>query len=97
MDPALSYGLVEYLKTLEMLAAHGWSSQRCVPHGGHQFGLQLAAGLGLMGNEAYPGVFEPFGRFAPSMILEGGEVKLTDDPGIGYETIPEIYAILQTI
>tara|TARA_R110002096_G_scaffold6206_4_gene28538 strand:+ start:5492 stop:6652 length:1161 start_codon:yes stop_codon:yes gene_type:complete len=97
MDPALSYGLVEYLKTLEMLAANGWSSRRCVPHGGHQFGLHLAAGLGLMGNEAYPGVFEPFGQFAPSMILEGGEVQLTDDPGIGYETIPEIYAILQTI
>src|SRR5918998_5540322 len=32
-DPALSYGLVEYLRTLAMLHAHGWSSRRCVPHG----------------------------------------------------------------
>ena len=97
MDPALSYGLVDYLKTLEMLAGHGWSRKRCVPHGGHQFGLHLAAGLGLMGNEAYPGVFEPFGRFAPQMRLDNGLVTLTEDLGIGFETIPEIYAILKAV
>jgi L-alanine-DL-glutamate epimerase-like enolase superfamily enzyme len=97
MDPVLSYGLVEYLRTLDVLREHGWSPRRCVPHGGHQFGLQLAAGLGLMGNEAYPGVFEPFGRFAPGMKLENGQVTLTEDPGIGYETIPEIHSILKTI
>ncbi len=95
MDPVLSYGLVEYFRTLRMLANHGWSPRRCVPHGGHQFGLQVAAGLGLMGNEAYPEVFDPFGKFAPAMMLIDGEVSLTDDPGIGYETIPEIYAILK--
>ena len=97
MDPVLSYGLVEYLRILEVLDEYGWTPRRCVPHGGHQFGLQLAAGLGLMGNEAYPGVFEPFGRFAPSMTLDSGQITLTDEPGIGYETIPEIYRILQTI
>ncbi len=97
MDPVLSYGLVEYLRTLDMLGNSGWSARRCVPHGGHQFGLQIAAGLGLMGNEAYPGVFEPFGRFAPQMTLENGRVSLTDDPGIGYEAIPQIYAILRSI
>ncbi len=95
MDPVLSYGLVEYLRTLDMLADSGWSPRRCVPHGGHQFGLQMAAGLGLMGNEAYPEVFEPFGRFAPEMTLRDGLVCLTDAPGIGYETIPEIYEILK--
>ena len=56
-DPALSYGLVEYLRTVEMLEQNGWSRQQCVPHGGHLFALQIAAGLGLGGNEAYPGVF----------------------------------------
>lgn len=97
MDPVLSYGLVEYFRTLAMLEEHGWSARRCVPHGGHQFGLQLAAGLGLMGNEAYPGVFEPFGQFAPAVKLENGRVTLTDDPGIGYESIPEINAILKSL
>ena len=52
-DPALSYGLVEYLRTLDMVAAHGWSRRRCVPHGGHQFALNIAVGLGLGGNEWY--------------------------------------------
>ncbi len=37
MDPALSYGLVEYLRMLDVLKAHGWSPSRCIPHGGHQF------------------------------------------------------------
>ena len=54
MDPALSYGLVEYLRTVQMLEEHGWSRTRCVPHGGHLFALHIAAGLGLGGNEAYP-------------------------------------------
>lgn len=96
MDPVLSYGLVEYLRTLDMLADNGWAARRCVPHGGHQFGLQIAAGLSLMGNEAYPEVFDPFGKFAPEMTLKEGQVTLTDAPGIGYETIPEIYEILNS-
>ncbi len=97
MDPALSYGLVEYFRTLAMLEENGWSARRCVPHGGHQFGLHLAAGLGLMGNEAYPGVFEPFGRFAPGADLDNGLIALTDDIGMGYESIPEIHTILKSI
>jgi len=64
MDPALSYGIVEYVRTLDMLREEGWSSRRCIPHGGHQMALHIAAGLGLGGNESYPGVFLPFGGFA---------------------------------
>ena len=40
-DCALSYGLVEYLRTLDMLRQHGWSPSRCVPHGGHQMSLAM--------------------------------------------------------
>jgi len=85
MDPALSYGLVEYLRILVMLGRHGWSSRRCIPHGGHQFALHIAAGLSLGGNESYPGVFEPFGGFADGVPVENGRVRLPDDPGIGIE------------
>jgi L-alanine-DL-glutamate epimerase-like enolase superfamily enzyme len=59
MDPALSYGLVEYLRTLEMLRDQGWSARRCIPHGGHQFALHLAAGLCLGGNESSPACLSP--------------------------------------
>ena len=50
-DPALSYGLVEYLRTLEMLSQQGWSIRQCIPHGGHLFAVHIAAGLGTGGNE----------------------------------------------
>ena len=33
----------------------GWSASHCIPHGGHQMSLNIAAGLGLGGNENYPG------------------------------------------
>ena len=62
-DCALSYGLVEYLRTLAMLKEYGWSAGRCIPHGGHQMSLAIAAGLGLGGNECYPDLFQPYGGF----------------------------------
>jgi len=85
MDPALSYGLVEYLRTLVMLGRQGWSSRQCIPHGGHQFALHIASGLGLGGNESYPGLFAPFGGFADGIPVEDGSVRIPDDPGIGIE------------
>ncbi len=97
MDPVLGYGLTEYIRILDMLKTKGWSAKRCIPHGGHQFGLQIAAGFDLYGNEAYPEVFLPFGKFSNKMKLENGIVKLTDAPGIGYEEIPEIYDIFRTL
>jgi L-alanine-DL-glutamate epimerase-like enolase superfamily enzyme len=85
-DPALSYGLVEYLRTQNMLRQHGWSSRRCIPHGGHQFSLHVAAALHLGGNESYPGEFHPTGGFADDAAVEDSLVGLTELPGIGFES-----------
>lgn len=93
-DPALSYGLVEYLRTLDMLREHGWSPRRCVPHGGHQFALNIAVGLGLGGNESYPEVFAPFGGFADSTPVDNSRIPMPDAPGIGFETKSDLYAVL---
>jgi len=84
-DPALSYGLVEFLRIIQMLESSGWSRKACIPHGGHLMALNIAAGLGLGGNEAYPGVFQPFGGFYDGAVVEGEEVKLHELPGIGFE------------
>jgi L-alanine-DL-glutamate epimerase-like enolase superfamily enzyme len=92
MDPALSYGIVEYTRTLDMLAREGWSSTRCVPHGGHQMALHAAAGLQLGGNESYPGVFLPFGGFADEFPVRDGIVQLPDAPGIGIELNSDLFA-----
>src|SRR5262245_19508197 len=96
-DCALSYGLVEYLRTLEVLKTEGWSPRRVVPHGGHQMSLNIAAGLGLGGNESYPGVFQPFGGFADGIAVENGYVALPEVPGIGFETKAELHALLKSI
>jgi len=53
-DCALSYGLVEYLRTLAMLRENGWSPSRCIPHGGHQMSLNIAAGLALAETNRIP-------------------------------------------
>jgi L-alanine-DL-glutamate epimerase-like enolase superfamily enzyme len=96
-DPVLSYGLVEYLRTLEMLRENGWSARRVIPHGGHQMALNLAAGLGLGGNESYPGVFQPFGGFADAIPVEAGHVRPSEAPGIGFEEKSALYALLRDI
>lgn len=84
-DCALSYGLVEYLRTLAMLKEYGWSATRCIPHGGHQMSLAIAAGLGLGGNESYPDLFQPYGGFPDGVQVREGHVVLPDLPGIGFE------------
>ena len=96
-DCALSYGLVEYLRTLEMLQQHGWSTRRVVPHGGHQMSLNIAAGLHLGGNESYPGVFQPFGGFADDIEIKNGFVGLPNVTGVGFETRAELFKLMKSL
>jgi L-alanine-DL-glutamate epimerase-like enolase superfamily enzyme len=96
-DPVLSYGLVEYLRIQEMLREYGWSSRSCIPHGGHQFALHIAAALKLGGNESYPGEFFPTGGFADGISVENGRIKLTEIPGIGFEHKAEFYKHLRAL
>ena len=96
-DCALSYGLVEYLRTLDVLKDHGWSSRRVVPHGGHQMSLNIAAGLHLGGNESYPDMFKPFGGFADGIAVEDSYVGLPQSPGIGFEQKAELYAVMKSL
>jgi L-alanine-DL-glutamate epimerase-like enolase superfamily enzyme len=96
-DCALSYGLVEYLRILEMLKEYGWSPTRCIPHGGHQMSLNIAAGLGLGGNESYPGIFQPFGGFAGGIPVENSYVALPEIPGIGFEAKNELFRVMKRL
>jgi L-alanine-DL-glutamate epimerase-like enolase superfamily enzyme len=91
LDPALCYGPTEYIRIVEMFESHGWSRRRHAPHGGHQLGLNLAAGLQLGGCESYPLVFQPFGGFADAIPVEDGAVRLPDEPGTGIELKADLY------
>jgi D(-)-tartrate dehydratase len=90
IDPSLSYGVVEYVRILDEVRRSGWSPGRCIPHGGHQLTLHLAAAFRLGGNESYPGLFKPIGGFGDATPIEGGFVRLPEAPGIGIEANAEL-------
>ena len=94
-DCALSYGLVEYLRTLDVLAQFGWSPARCIPHGGHQMSLMIAAGLGLGGNESYPDLFQPYGGFPDGVRVADGHVTMPELPGIGFEGKADLFRVMR--
>jgi D(-)-tartrate dehydratase len=96
-DCALSYGLVEYLRTLDVLAECGWSPERCIPHGGHQMSLNIAAGLGLGGNESYPDLFQPYGGFPDSVRVVDGHITMPDLPGIGFEGKSDLIKVMRAL
>lgn len=96
-DCALSYGLVEYLRTLDMLKSYNWSPSRCIPHGGHQMSLNIAAGLGLGGNESYPDLFMPYGGFPDGIQVENGHIVMPDLVGIGFEGKSDLYREMKAL
>ncbi|MDB5566702.1 MAG: mandelate racemase [Tardiphaga sp.] len=96
-DCALSYGLVEYLRTLDVLEQFGWSPSRCIPHGGHQMSLNIAAGLGLGGNESYPDLFQPYGGFPDSVKVIDGHITMPDLPGIGFEGKSDLIKVMREL
>jgi len=96
-DCALSYGLVEYERTLSVLQAMGWSPRRCIPHGGHQMSLNIAAGLGLGGNESYPDLFQPYGGFPDGVRVENGHITMPDLPGIGFEGKSDLIRVMREL
>ncbi|MBX2829888.1 MAG: mandelate racemase/muconate lactonizing enzyme family protein [Rhodospirillales bacterium] len=96
-DCALSYGLVEYLRTLDILKTHGWSPKRCIPHGGHQMSLNIAAGLGLGGNESYPDLFQPYGGFPDSVKVKDGYITMPELPGIGFEGKSDLISVMRDL
>jgi D(-)-tartrate dehydratase len=95
MDPALCGGLTDYLAFLECLPLAGWDRRCCIPHGGHQFGLHVVAGLKLGGNESYPGVFEPIGGFDDNLLIVDGKIRVGDHVGIGIERKSKLFALFQ--
>ena len=97
LDPALAYGLTEYLKMLDMLEPLGWARRRHVPHGGHLLGLHMAAGLQLGGTESYPLVFQPFGGFTDDAVIEDGYTAPPEAPGLGVEQKSELFKVLSPL
>ncbi len=90
MDAGLSYGLGTYARMVDALEQAGFTRAQAHPHGGHLINLHIVMGLGLGGCEAYPGVFQPFGGYAPTCAVAEGRVVCADAPGFGLEEKPEL-------
>jgi L-alanine-DL-glutamate epimerase-like enolase superfamily enzyme len=97
VDPPQAYGIVQYARTLDMLARHQWPRILLFPHGGNQMSLAIAAGFGLGGAESYPGVFGDFGGFADDAKLVDGYLTLSDRPGVGFEGQQRLYRIMRDL
>ena len=96
-DCALSYGLCEYQRMLQVLHTAGWSPRRCIPHGGQQMSLNIAAGLGLGGNESYPDLFQPYGGFPDGVRVEDGHIVMPELPGIGFEGKSDLIRVMREL
>ena len=63
--------------------ANGWSPRRCVPHGGHQFALNIAVGLGLGGEQILSGRVRTLRRLCRRLPVVGGRVRPPGIPASG--------------
>jgi D(-)-tartrate dehydratase len=97
VDPPQAYGIAAYADMVARVEAMGGDRARIFPHGGNMMSFAVAAGLGLGGCEAYPGVFGAFGGYAEGMVVTDGHLKLPDTPGIGFERQPALYRLMQEL
>jgi len=96
-DCALGYGICEYIRTVAMIEAQGWSRRRLYPHGGHLPSLHVTAGLGLGGTEAYPRTHQPVGGFTDGLAIADGYVGLPQRPGLGFEGKANLKAVFDRL
>lgn len=97
VDPPQAFGIAAYAAIVARVEALGGTRACIFPHGGNMMSFAVAAGLGLGGCEAYPGVFGAFGGFADGMRVANGALNLPDCPGIGFERQPGLFSLMQEL
>jgi D(-)-tartrate dehydratase len=96
-DISLSYGIVEYLRILDMLDQHGWKRERCAPHAGHLLAAHCVAGLGLGLAEVAMDETTLFGQLTADLPINSGTATLSDAPGVGFETLSVFLQIFSDV
>jgi len=90
-DPALAYGLGEFVRMRDIAESFGVARAQLMPHGGNLMSLHIAAGLGLGSAESYPGLFGDFSGFGDEVEINQGYATLPQRPGIGFEAQPGLF------
>jgi hypothetical protein len=88
---------VEYLRTLEMLKANGWSPSRCVPHGGPPDVARPSPRASAWAATSLPDLFQPYGGFPDGVKVDNSHVTLPELPGIGFEGKADLYAEMKAL
>lgn len=97
IDPALSYGLVEYANIVRLAEAGDWPRLRMVPHAGHLLALHAVAGLRLGAHEVAARPDFVLGGLQDGVLIDRGEATLPQMPGIGFEAHPRLWAVLEKL
>jgi D(-)-tartrate dehydratase len=59
--------------------------------------LNIAAGVGLGGNQSYPDMFQPYGGFPDGAEVQSGYVMMPELPGIGFEGKAHLYREMKAL
>ena len=59
--------------------------------------LNIAAGLGLGGNESYPDLFQPYGGFPNGVRVENSRIVMPELPGIGFEGKSDLIKVMRDL
>ena len=59
--------------------------------------LNIAAGLGLGGNESYPDLFQPYGSFPNSVRVEDRHIVMTELPGIDFASKSDLITVMREL
>ena len=94
VDPALSYGVVEYANIVRLAEASDWPRSQMVPHAGHLLAFHTVAGLQLGAHEIAARPDFLLGGLQAGVEISGGAATLPETPGIGFETHEQLWAVL---
>lgn len=97
VDPALSYGMVEYANIIRLAEVGEWPRSQMVPHAGHLLAYHAVAGLQLGAHEIAARPDFILGGLQDGVEIADGSGSLPQAPGIGFESHAQFWAVLKTL
>ena len=97
VDPALSYGVVEYANIVRLAEAMDWPRSQIVPHAGHLLAFHTVAGLKLGAHEIAARPDFLLGGLQEGVTVDDGYAALPETPGVGFETHQKLWQVLSEL
>ena len=94
VDPALSYGVVEYANIVRLAEAGDWPRLQMVPHAGHLLAFHTVLGLELGAHEMAARPDFILSGLQEGAEISGGKASRPEMPGVGFEAHSRIWKVL---